>query len=427
MLRKSFQFSIAVLTLLFFSALFAPHYLLEDDTIYLIIFILLSPMAYRYGKWIANNLIANYGTYFPSLFFATIFFWSYFQTQLIPFSLFKATLSNILLALLVVYILILVATWFFWRWYGKTHTFMPPAYNFPITYFDYYSVYKKPNGWQHLTFEYDRELKALNNSALESFYLPTSFGPTHILATGNKANPPLILLHSLNNSALEWQKYFPLLAPYFRVYAPDILGTRGKSMPKRLNIKSLDYGEWLLEVVHRLGLKQANFATIDSAASLLFKLAQVEPSCIRSSVLITPSELVKLQTSEAVREAASKVNNQPNEANVRKLMGLTSIPGRAIPDELVNKTVDDLKLIKIYFKPIMLPLLKPDELQQLTAPTLLLLGSVSANNDTNRRMAQAKRYIPNLKVQLLFDTNALLLEFQVNAICSHILLHCNNC
>jgi hypothetical protein len=39
-----------------------------------------------------------------------------------------------------------------------------------------------------------------------------------------RGNPPLLLLHGFDSSAMEWRRLLPLLAPHFDVYAIDLLG-----------------------------------------------------------------------------------------------------------------------------------------------------------------------------------------------------------
>jgi pimeloyl-ACP methyl ester carboxylesterase len=41
------------------------------------------------------------------------------------------------------------------------------------------------------------------------------------------SNPPLLLLHAFDSSAVEWRRLLPLLAQHFEVYAIDLLGYAG--------------------------------------------------------------------------------------------------------------------------------------------------------------------------------------------------------
>src|ERR671916_726412 len=53
--------------------------------------------------------------------------------------------------------------------------------------------------------------------------------PIHYLAAGE--GPPLVLLHALGESALDWRWVLPALARTNRVYAPDLPGFGGSGKP----------------------------------------------------------------------------------------------------------------------------------------------------------------------------------------------------
>lgn len=427
MFKRCLQILIVVLTLAAYFALFGLPYFFDQNlfnTIVLILCILLSPLAYLQAAKMATIIVASYGADFPLIFLSSFFYLFIYFLSLYPHLGDGMNLVTASLVLVVACLLALVIAWVFRCWYGKTHRLLLPILNIPITYYDYYRIYKQKDSWQYLARQYDNQLRAESRVPIESFYLNTSYGPTHVLAAGNAANPPLVLLHSLDDNALQWQEYLPLLTPYFRVYAPDILGTRGKSMPKRLDITGWQYGIWLIDVMQGLGLSKADFVAEGSGCSLIFKLAQAEPSYIRRAVLITPNHLVKPIISSDALSAGRSAMNRPTENNVRHLLEVLGVPGRATPEAFVSKAIAELEILKNHYRSFafsnIFPYLEPDELKQLTVPTLLLLGSVSINKDTDRQMAQAKRYIPNLKMQLVFGTNPLLSELQVAPLCSHI-------
>jgi pimeloyl-ACP methyl ester carboxylesterase len=58
----------------------------------------------------------------------------------------------------------------------------------------------------------------------ETFFVATRYGKTHVIASGDPASPPVVLLHPEATSALAWAPLFPALAGRYRIYAPDTIG-----------------------------------------------------------------------------------------------------------------------------------------------------------------------------------------------------------
>ncbi len=63
----------------------------------------------------------------------------------------------------------------------------------------------------------------------ETFFVDTRYGETHVIASGDPASPPVVLLHPEATSALAWSPLFPGLAGRCRIYAPDTIGDVGRS------------------------------------------------------------------------------------------------------------------------------------------------------------------------------------------------------
>lgn len=69
----------------------------------------------------------------------------------------------------------------------------------------------------------------------EAFYVSTRFGKTHIIASGPKDAPSLILLHGGLFSSAMWYPNIAALSRQFRTYAVDIIGDKNKSIPSAKN------------------------------------------------------------------------------------------------------------------------------------------------------------------------------------------------
>src|SRR5262245_14245114 len=109
------------------------------------------------------------------------------------------------------------------------------------------SMFRTPAGQARYFAAYEETL-ALWSLPVESFDLPTRFGPTHVNACGPAAAPPLVLLHGAAVSSTMWYPNVAALSRAHRLYAPDIIGEMGKSVNTRPIKKPSDFIEWLTDV-----------------------------------------------------------------------------------------------------------------------------------------------------------------------------------
>ncbi|MCJ7530998.1 MAG: hypothetical protein MUO64_08200 [Anaerolineales bacterium] len=61
------------------------------------------------------------------------------------------------------------------------------------------------------------------------FDMSTSFGETHVIASGPETAPPVVLLHALFAIATAWYRTVDALSQQYRTYAVDVLGEANKS------------------------------------------------------------------------------------------------------------------------------------------------------------------------------------------------------
>jgi pimeloyl-ACP methyl ester carboxylesterase len=84
--------------------------------------------------------------------------------------------------------------------------------------------------------------------------ISTSFGMTHVIASGSENAEPVVLLHAYFATATSWYQTVGALSKYFRVYAVDVVGDVGKSRPTRPIRRLDDYAQWLNELADGLGI-----------------------------------------------------------------------------------------------------------------------------------------------------------------------------
>lgn len=153
------------------------------------------------------------------------------------------------------------------------------------------SIYKSGQFKKELMNLYDERLKAMNCSHTSKF-IDTSFGKTHVLCVGDESLPPVIVLHGINAGAPMALESIANLSKSYRLFGVDTLGQVGRSDEHRLSMKDNSYGDWLSEVVEKLGISQAPMVGVSYGAYILQKLMATSPEKISKAIFIVPSGFV---------------------------------------------------------------------------------------------------------------------------------------
>jgi pimeloyl-ACP methyl ester carboxylesterase len=156
-------------------------------------------------------------------------------------------------------------------------------------------VYKNKDGENYLKELYDRQLKTLNIE-YEDLFVNTRFGESHILKIGNLYGKPLLLFHGGNSTTPYYLTGLKILFNHFCIYAVDTIGHPGKSAKTILSAKTMEYGEWALDVINGLNLQKINCMGGSYGGGILVKLMCVAPEKVQKSVLIVPSGIANVST-----------------------------------------------------------------------------------------------------------------------------------
>jgi pimeloyl-ACP methyl ester carboxylesterase len=256
------------------------------------------------------------------------------------------------------------------------------------------SIYKSPAGQQ--------AIMALYNSVLERWPvpyetvdIPTRHGHTFVIVSGNPAAPPLILLHGAGTNSTMWVGDVVAYAPYYRVYAVDLLGEPGRSAPTRPVWAGLAYAEWLDDVVTALKLDKVTLVGISQGGWTAVKYAVYKPEQVEKLVLLTPGGITPDKMSFLIRVVPLLLLGRWGIQRVNRIL----FADQPIPDEVE----DVMTLIFTHFKPRLgvLPLFSDEELQRLTMPVLLLIGAKDALRDATKIEARMAGLLPDLTAMII--------------------------
>lgn len=122
--------------------------------------------------------------------------------------------------------------------------------------------FKSPEGKQLIYDSYDKLLELLGIDK-EELDIETKYGKTHVIVSGNIANPPLLLFHdSGGNSVFTWFPNIREFVKHYYVVAVDYFGGSGKSEPNESYPKEFDVGLWVNKILDTLGIQITNIAGV---------------------------------------------------------------------------------------------------------------------------------------------------------------------
>ena len=115
------------------------------------------------------------------------------------------------------------------------------------------SAFKTPEGEAGYLAAYDAAMK-LWPVPYEEIDIPTRFGMTHVVVSGPKDAPPLVLLHGYMATSTMWSPNIADFSKDYRVYAIDVMGQPSKSIPDEPIRDAADYAAWLTATLDALHL-----------------------------------------------------------------------------------------------------------------------------------------------------------------------------
>ncbi|NNH70655.1 alpha/beta hydrolase [Nocardia uniformis] len=126
----------------------------------------------------------------------------------------------------------------------------------------------------------------------------TCFGTTHVHTFGSGSGTPLVLLHPLGGNGLCWYPVIEELCRDRVVYAPDTIGTAGRSVQTAPITEQAQFGVWLDEVLAGLGADRAHVLGFSDGGWHAAMAGFHQPKRLASLTVIEPGGvIVKLRWS----------------------------------------------------------------------------------------------------------------------------------
>ncbi len=263
------------------------------------------------------------------------------------------------------------------------------------------SIYKSGLGEHAVRYRYLQLLKHWPVPS-ERLRVPTREGETHVIASGPKGAPPLVLLHGASFNSVGWMGDVAAWSERFRVYAVDIIGQAGLSAAKRPRYDSQGYTLWLDDVLNGLSVSAASFVGLSLGGWIALDYGIRRPQRCRSLVLLAPAGIGRERMSAFKLLFVILPLLSMGRWGRRKAMDMILGP-RPTSGRGAAAVEDFLSLIAKHFRQNRA---KPRrfedaELAGLAMPILLIVGGRDPVIDSDESKARLERTAKNVTVHYL--------------------------
>jgi len=258
------------------------------------------------------------------------------------------------------------------------------------------SIYKSTAGREEIMALYDQVL-ARWPVPYTHLNIPTRYGHTFVIASGETSAPPLVLLHGTASNSATWMGDVVEYGKHFRVYAVDIPGEPGKSDPGRFSWDSPAFNEWLDDVLNGLSLEKVILGGMSLGAWATIKYALHQPNRVDQAVLIVPSGIHPPRLSFIVRMIVLSLFGEWGRNRMKRFI----FKGTELSEELDQF----LTLVSRHFNYRLgsPPLFTDEELQRLTMPVLFLAGEKDVLLNTPKTADRLRKLAPDLTVKIFAE------------------------
>lgn len=256
------------------------------------------------------------------------------------------------------------------------------------------AIYKSPAGKAEIMALYDAAL-ARWPVAYETFDLPTRHGRTFVIASGEKAAQPLVLLHGAASNAVSWVGDAAGYSRRFRVYAVDLPGEPGKSAENRPAWDGPGFAEWLEDVLDGLQISRTALVGISQGGWTALRFATAHPERVSRLVVLAPAGVAPTRPSFIWKAVFLSLFGRWGAARINRMV----FGSQAIHPEAV-KFMDAI-LAHFRARRSKEYIFTDAELGRLDMPTLLIGGTEDALIPMESVIPRLEKLVPKLQVVLI--------------------------
>jgi pimeloyl-ACP methyl ester carboxylesterase len=202
------------------------------------------------------------------------------------------------------------------------------------------SIYRSPRARRAALEHYDRALARLDLDVASRF-VPSRFGPTHLLVAGPEDAPPLLVAHGANGTAVAMATALGALASSCRCFFVDVPGEPNRSAERRIDKNGADLGRWAEEVLDALDLERVAMLGMSGGGMVVLKSAVHLGERVSHAALLVPEGFVSPSPWAFARRVLwpllrYRLSSTADSARTLAAV-LAAMPPSAIPDALVEE------------------------------------------------------------------------------------------
>lgn len=266
------------------------------------------------------------------------------------------------------------------------------------------STFKTPEGEAAFLAAYDAAMKLWPVPYTE-MDLPSQFGTTHVVISGQKDGPPLVLLHGYMATSTMWSPNIADFSKDYCVYAIDVMGQPSKSIPREPIQDAADYTAWLTATLDGLHLDRISLVGMSYGGWLALNFAVASPERVQRLVLLSPGGgFIPVARQFSLRGMLMVFF--PTRFMVNSFMGwlgFTHRPGETDGRRVLELMYFGLKHFRVPQETlrVMPTMFSDDQLRAMRVPTLLLIGDHEVMYDPATALARARQLFPDLQGELV--------------------------
>lgn len=260
------------------------------------------------------------------------------------------------------------------------------------------AVYKSEAGRGEVEDFYRKLLHKHAHAISEQSVIDTPHGRTHVLRSGNRSDPPLVMIHGSASNSAAWLGALQEFSDRFCVYCVDIPGEPGLSEPVRHRLASEAPARWLSSSLDALNIEKASFVGQSLGGWYALSLAIHHPERVTKLSLLTTSGIVPARRSFLIKVIVLMMLGRLG----RRLLSKVLFYKEAVAPEVLEFQT----LVSRHFFPLMeeIPLFDDAQLGRISAALQYFGGDHDALIDSEKTGERLKRIVPDCQVNILKET-----------------------
>jgi len=230
----------------------------------------------------------------------------------------------------------------------------------------------------------------------EKIDIRTSFGTTHVHRWGSGARTPIVLLHPIGASGMYWRDIAAQFGSDRVVYAPDTIGTAGRSVQTAPLKREADFAVWLNELLDGLGVERVHLVGYSHGAWHASAVALHDSSRLDSVTLIEPGGVFGKPSWRVLLKMLTFGMRGKSDENMRRISAWMT-PG---------VTLDDLEMayakeaLDYRMKIGWARLLSDEEIRSITVPMLVIYAAETIVADPEVEVARLAEHLPQAETEV---------------------------